>query len=183
MKTIFTFAAAFLMTAAAFAQGQAKPEQDRKPATAALERALAAYDDNHNGRLDTGERERMREDQRARLEEVKGRVYARYDANHNGLLDPEEEEAFRKDWQQLKTLRDGRQKSVLFLNRYDANKDGRVDDAEQKQMKADRDAYLARLRGQVMVLYDVNRNGVLDPAERAALNAKIEAVRASRPPQ
>lgn len=184
MKTIFTFAAAFLMTTAAFAhthgQGQGKPEKDPNSVTAALERALMVYDDNRNGRLDPGERERMREDQRARIEEVKGRVYARYDTNRNGVLDPSEEEAFQRDKQQLKTLRERNEKSVLFLHRYDANKDGQLDDTEQKRMKADRDAYLARLRAQVLVLYDVNRNGVLDPGEKAALRAKAEAARAGQ---
>jgi hypothetical protein len=170
MRTLSLLATIALLAPGAPAQEQgAAPE--RKPVTRSRELALERFDANRNGVLDPDEKERLRQDRKARVEAIKARIYARYDANRNGRLEPAEQRAFAADREKNKAF------EGAATRLHDLNDDGRLDRRERERMTASRNAFLERLRVQALAIYDTNRNGVLDPDERAAMDARVRARR------
>ena len=160
MKTIITCVLlgtlAFGSVPATAAETNDDPFQKRRA------EAVAAHDQNGDGRLDAAEREQMRMAMKTRKPRggsgsgVPAEFLADYDADRNGDMDEQE-------WVKARQAETG-----ILKEKYDTNADGTLDDAEISAMlhevRTVRMRY-ARDYFAYLLKYDLNKNGEFDGDE------------------
>lgn len=120
---LLSLGAVFALTGIAQARGDDRPDRPKGGTRPLPPEMIEKYDEDDDGKLSSEERKVMREERRAKMEEVRKKALQKFDQDGDGELSDSERQV----------LRDAIRKRRL--ERFDEDSDGRLREEERTEMK------------------------------------------------